>query len=70
MINGDVVYCDCCGTEKLAEIVGDSLVIKDRRHGDKHVAVVPVQALIDKLKGQGYILIKPNEPAAEPAAAR
>lgn len=69
MINGNVIYCDCCGTQKLAEIVGDNLVIKDRRHGEKHLAVVPVQALVDKLKGQGYILIKPNQ-AEEPALAK
>lgn len=68
MIDGNVIYCDCCGTQKLAEIVGETVVIKDRRHGEKHLAVIPVQALIDKLKGQGYILIKPNTAAAEPAA--
>lgn len=65
MIEGEVIKCDCCGTQKLAEFVGDSLVIKDRRHGERHVAIIPVQAIIDKLKGQGYILIKPNNAAAE-----
>lgn len=58
MINGDVVYCDCCGTQKMAEIVGGSLVIKDRRHGSRHVAVISVQTLIDKLADRGYILEK------------
>ena len=47
MINGDVIYCDCCGTEKLAQVVGDNLVIKDRRHGEKHVAIIPIQSLLD-----------------------
>jgi len=50
LINGDVVYCDCCGTEKLAQVVGDTLVIKDRRHGEKHVAVIPISAILDILK--------------------
>ena len=49
MLNGDVVYCDCCGTEKLAQVVGDNLVIKDRRHGVKHVAVIPISVLLDIL---------------------
>ena len=43
MIVGNVIYCDCCGTQKLAEIVGENLVIKDRRHGEKHLAVIPVK---------------------------
>jgi len=47
MLKGDVIYCDCCGSEKLAQVVGDSLVIKDRRHGQKHVAIIKVQALLD-----------------------
>ena len=42
------IYCDCCGTEKVAEIVGDNLVIKARRHGVKHVAVVPLRELLDR----------------------
>ena len=50
MLNGDVIYCDCCGTEKLAQVVGGNLVIKDRRHGEKHVAVIPISALLDILK--------------------
>ena len=50
MIHGDFVYCDCCGNEKLAEIVGDNLVIKARRHGQKHVAVVPIRTLLDNLE--------------------
>ena len=49
MKNGDVIYCDCCGTEKLAQVVGDNLVIKDRRHGQKHVAIIKVADLLDIL---------------------
>ena len=54
MLDGDVIYCDCCGTEKLAQVVGDNLVIKDRRHGEKHVAVVPISALLDILKNRSH----------------
>ena len=50
MLNGDVVYCDCCGTEKLAQVVGDNLVIKDRRHGTRHVAIIRLSDLLDILK--------------------
>ena len=53
MLNGDVIYCDCCGTEKLAQVVGENLVIKDRRHGEKHVAVIPISDLLDILKSKG-----------------
>ena len=58
MINGDVIYCDCCGSEKLAQIVGDSLVIKDRRHGEKHVAVIKIQDLLDILNRKGDNIVK------------
>lgn len=50
MIDGDVIYCDCCGTEKLAQVVGGNLVIKDRRHGEKHVAVISIAVLLDILQ--------------------
>ena len=53
MINGDVIYCDCCGTQKLAQVVGDNLVIKDRRHGEKHVAVIPISSLFDIINSRG-----------------
>ena len=67
MLNGDVIYCDCCGTEKLAEIVGDNLVIKDRRHGAKHVAVVPISGLLDILKKRNHT--EEKERVAEAAKA-
>jgi len=34
------VKCDCCGKETLAEIRGNKLVIMDKRHGKRHVAVL------------------------------
>ena len=58
MLNGDVIYCDCCGTEKLAQVVGDNLVIKDRRHGEKHVAVIPISDLLDILEKRPHTLEK------------
>ena len=67
MLNGDVIYCDCCGTEKLAQVVGDTLVIKDRRHGEKHVAVLKISDLLDILKKKNHNLEK--ERAAEAAEA-
>jgi len=67
LINGDVIYCDCCGTEKLAQVVGDNLVIKDRRHGEKHVAVIPISDLLDILKNRPHNLEK--DQVAEAAKA-
>jgi len=67
LINGDVIYCDCCGTEKLAQVVGDNLVIKDRRHGEKHVAVLKISDLLDILQTRNHNLEK--ERAAEAAEA-
>ena len=37
------VYCDDCGHEKMAEIRGGKLVIMDRRHGKRHIAIVPIE---------------------------
>jgi len=65
MLNGNVVYCDCCGTEKLAQVVGDNLVIKDRRHGEKHVAVIPISALLDILEKRGHTISKKVAEVAE-----
>jgi hypothetical protein len=39
------IFCDCCGREKLGEIRGDKLVIMDRRHGRKHIAVIALSDL-------------------------
>ena len=39
------IFCDCCGREKLGEIRGDRLVIMDRRHGKKHIAVIALSDL-------------------------
>ncbi len=39
------IYCDCCPGhrhEKLGEIRDGKLILMDRRHGVRHVAVVPL----------------------------
>jgi len=38
---GWLVKCDGCGKETLAEVFPDRLVVFDKRHGMRHVAVVP-----------------------------
>lgn len=50
--NGTGVYCSCCDVEKLAELrPHEGLVIKDGRHGQHHVAVVPCREVIERLAG-------------------
>ena len=52
------IYCDDCGREKMAEIRGTKLVITDRRHGRRHVAVVLLSEFFEKAKSPGN---RPNE---------
>ncbi|MFH1640244.1 MAG: hypothetical protein ABIB93_08080 [Chloroflexota bacterium] len=44
------IKCDCCGEETLAEIRGDKIVIMDRRHGRKHIAVLTLREIFNKMK--------------------
>lgn len=46
------VYCDCCQTEKLAQVVGRNLVIKDRRHGSRHVAIINMSDILDRMQSK------------------
>lgn len=39
------LYCDDCGQEKMAEVRNGKLVISDRRHGQRHVAVLNLAEL-------------------------
>ena len=39
------VYCDCCDNQKMAEVRGGKVIIMDRRHGKKHIAVVSIAEL-------------------------
>lgn len=43
-----VIWCACCGTQKLAEIKDGKLIIYDRRHGVRHFAVVSLIELMEK----------------------
>ena len=36
------IYCSCCGTTIVAERINESIVIKVRRNGRSHIAVVPL----------------------------
>lgn len=47
------VKCDCCGTETLAEIKEDKLVIMDRRHGRRHLVVLTLREILEKMKSFG-----------------
>jgi len=40
------IYCDCHGTVKMAVMRGDRIIIRDRRQGDNHTAVI----LLDKVE--------------------
>ena len=51
MAEGNAVYCDDCGREKMAEVRDGKIVIVDRRHGRRHVAVIP-------LSGNSQLAIK------------
>ena len=50
MIVGNSVYCDCCGTEKLALITDYKLVIYANRHGQKHVVTLDMTEILDILQ--------------------
>ncbi len=52
------IFCDCCGREKLGEIRGDKLVIMDRRHGKKHIAVI---ALSDLTPARAPVAVPPRQ---------
>ena len=40
--DGEPVFCDDCGQEKMAEIRDGKLFIVDRRHGRQHFVIVEV----------------------------
>jgi len=45
------IKCDCCGRETLAQIKDNKLVIMDRRHGKKHVAIITLSEVLRHMKG-------------------
>jgi len=44
---GYKIKCDCCGTETLAEIRGDKIIIMDKRHGRRHIAVLKIVEIME-----------------------
>lgn len=40
------IKCDCCGNETLAEIRDDKIVIIDKRHGRRHIAILKIADLM------------------------
>lgn len=55
-----LVKCDGCGKETLAEVFQDRLVIYDRRHGQRHVAVVTRCELL-KILGRCMVTCVPED---------
>ncbi len=45
--DGRKIKCDCCGTETLAEIRDDKLIIMDKRHGRRHIAVLKLSEVLE-----------------------
>lgn len=41
------IKCDCCGTETLAEIRDGKIIIMDKRHGRRHIAVLRISDLLE-----------------------
>ena len=39
------VLCQCCGTEVLAILHDEKVIIKDRRHGSQHFVVLDLRLL-------------------------
>jgi hypothetical protein len=55
---GWLVTCDGCGKEILAHVFEDRLIVTDRRHGTKHIAVIP---RCDLLRIMGACLRQSND---------
>ena len=47
---GCKIKCDCCGTETLAEIRQDKIIIMDKRHGRRHIAVLKLTEVIEMMQ--------------------
>ncbi len=46
------VRCDCCALPVL-RVVGQTVVIEARHHGERHVSVLEIRALVDKATEMG-----------------
>ena len=51
-LDGTAIRCTCCGREKLGEIhTCQGIEIRDRRHGEHHVAVLSPKDVLERLSG-------------------
>ena len=44
--HGQKIKCDCCGNETLAEIRDNKIVIIDKRHGRRHIAILKLADIL------------------------
>lgn len=44
------LYCDQCGVP-VAEVVGNTVVICSRHHGEKHTTVIPISVILVAMNG-------------------
>lgn len=69
-VGGWVVLCDGCGHEILAQLFEDRLVVTDKRHGTRHIAVIPRSDIL-RIMGMGtHQDDKPEKCVHEPVAQR
>lgn len=63
---GWLVTCDGCGKEILAQVFEDRIVVMDKRHGGRHIAVIPRCEL---LRIMGSCVQAPDNPVPAKADA-
>jgi len=44
--HGYKIKCDCCGNETLAEIRDNKIIIIDKRHGRRHIAILKLADVV------------------------
>jgi len=66
---GWLVKCDGCGKETLAEVFPDRVVIYDKRHGRKHIAVIPRCEILKIMGGCIVSCVPEREHIAETEAS-
>lgn len=43
------IKCDCCGIETMGELRDDKVVIMDKRHGKRHIAVLTLPEILNRM---------------------